>query len=187
MARFDRDDFIQQCIDACEGSDTPCEAVQAVIERTMSSPDRVADAMGEPEGGPVFTTWYRSDFLTVLHVVWPPEVDLFAHDHQMWAVIGLYGGREDNRFYRRLSDGSIAPKGSQTLLKGDVMALDEKAVHAVANRSREWTGSIHVYGGDYFAPARTMWRGDPPKAEPFDADVLQQVLERAASRARTPC
>ena len=28
---------------------------------------------------------------------------LFPHDHAMWAVIGIYGGREDNIFWKRTS------------------------------------------------------------------------------------
>jgi hypothetical protein len=51
-------------------------------------------------------------------VVWPPEVDLFAHDHNMWAVIGSYGGREDNRFFRRLPNDGNPPHWRQNLVKG---------------------------------------------------------------------
>jgi len=37
--------------------------------------------------------WYRD--LTILNVVWTPGMVVYPHDHRTWAVIGLYGGRED--------------------------------------------------------------------------------------------
>jgi predicted metal-dependent enzyme (double-stranded beta helix superfamily) len=186
MAVFDRDTFVQECMEARAETSDPQQTVRAVMEEAIAAPRKIEQAMGAPSGNPVFTTWHRSDALTILHVIWPPEVDLFAHDHNIWAVIGLYGGREDNRFFRRLPNGGIAPTGGKTLLKGDLVSLDADVVHAVANTSREWTGSIHVYGGDYFATPRNMWRGDPPHVEPFDAEELQQVLELAAHRAGRP-
>ena len=30
---------------------------------------------------------------------------LNPHEHRMWAVIGMYGGQEDNAFYRRAAGG----------------------------------------------------------------------------------
>ena len=35
--------------------------------------------------------------LTILNVRWTPEMAAYPHDHRMWPLIGLYGGREDNR------------------------------------------------------------------------------------------
>jgi predicted metal-dependent enzyme (double-stranded beta helix superfamily) len=102
----------------------------------------------------------------------------------MWAAIGLYAGREDNRFFRRLDDDRLAVSGGTTLVDGDVAALGPETVHAVANPSREWTGAIHVYGGDYFSVPRTQWLGDPPLAEPFDVLELTRVVEGAAADAR---
>ena len=32
---------------------------------------------------------------------------IYPHEHRMWAVIGLYGGREDNTFYRRSPQGLV--------------------------------------------------------------------------------
>lgn len=73
--------------------------------------------------------------------------DLAPHDHGMWAAIGLYGGREDNHFYRRDAEGRIAPAGGRTMLPTDVAGLGPDIVHRVVNPTKEWTGAIHVYGG----------------------------------------
>ena len=54
----------------------------------------------------------------------------------------------------------------------------------MANPSREWTGSIHVYGGDYFVAGRSMWLEPELAPIPFDAERLVTVLETAATVAR---
>jgi predicted metal-dependent enzyme (double-stranded beta helix superfamily) len=43
---------------------------------------------------------YSSADLTILNVVWGPRMTIMPHNHRMWAVIGIYTGREDNIFWR---------------------------------------------------------------------------------------
>jgi len=118
---------------------------------------------------------YRSSTLTVLQFVWPPGVKLFPHDHRMWAAIGIYGGGEDNTFFRRAPEGLVASGGKQ-LRAGDVTLLGDDVIHAVANPSRAYTAAIHVYGGDYFGTHRSQWDPTTLREEPFDADAVRRVL-----------
>ena len=110
--------------------------MRQILQRTVSKPSTVIAAIGEPSAAPVFSTWHTSTELTVLHVVWPPTVELMPHDHMMWASIGLYGGREDNRFFRVLPDGRLENRGGTTLLGGDTVLLGADTIHAVANPRR---------------------------------------------------
>ncbi len=71
-----------------------------------------------------------------------------------------------------------------SLRAGDSVVLGTETVHAVTNPSREWTGSIHVYGGDYFTDGRQMWPKADGEAQPFDAIELVRVLDAAAMAAR---
>ena len=121
---------------------------------------------------------YRSSALTVLQFVWPPAVELFPHDHRMWAAIGIYGGGEDNTFFRRVPNGLVATGGKQ-LRAGDVSLLGADVIHAVTNPSRAYTAAIHVYGGDYFGTRRSQWDPTTLQEEPFDADAVRRVLEDA--------
>jgi predicted metal-dependent enzyme (double-stranded beta helix superfamily) len=102
----------------------------------------------------------------------------------MWAVIGVYGGREDNQFYRRLDDGRIAPHTAKTMLRKDVEALGSQVVHSVRNPTREWTAAIHVYGGDFFTVKRTQWTMDTFEPTTLDPENLKKVLADAAANAR---
>ena len=95
---------------------------------------------------------YNAPDLTVLDVVWPPLISLFPHNHRMWAAIGIYGGREDNTFYRRQGSAIVA-SGGKELTEGEVLLLGDDAIHAVHNPARAYTGAIHVYGGDFIDDA----------------------------------
>ena len=100
---------------------------------------------------------------------------LYPHDHRMWAVIGLYGGREDNVFYRRTSEG-LVPAGAKDLEIADTILLGKTVIHAVANPLREFTGAIHVYGGDFFAVPRSEWDPETLEERPYDAEKAKRVF-----------
>ena len=185
MASFTIDQLVADLLEARRGTDGhDGVAVREVIERTVADRSSIEAALGPASDLPTFTTWHNDAELTVLHVVWPPGVDLFAHDHRMWAAIGLYGGREDNALFRTLPQGDLELRDTRTLRGGDTVLLGEETVHAVANPSKEWTGAIHVYGGDYFGPGRRMWPDHDGPAEDFDVTRLAAVLD-AAARAAT--
>jgi predicted metal-dependent enzyme (double-stranded beta helix superfamily) len=184
VVSFDIDQLVADCLAAVR--DAPGHAgaaVDDVLARVVGEPSSIEAALGHPRDQPTFSTWFNSPELTVLHVVWPPTVDLLAHDHTMWATIGLYGGREDNRLFRELPTGALEERRARTLVGGDTIVLGADTVHAVANPSRQWTGAIHVYGGDYFRDGRRMWADPDRVGAPFDVSVVTTALDRAAARA----
>jgi predicted metal-dependent enzyme (double-stranded beta helix superfamily) len=122
---------------------------------------------------------YRSEQLTVLKVLWAPGMKLYPHEHRMWAVIGIYGGREDNAFFRR-AEGRIAPAGGRQLEERDVVLLGENVIHAVSNpRQQVFAEAIHVYGGDFFAIPRSEWDPDTLDERPFDVQRALAVFAEA--------
>ncbi len=184
MSTFDKDEFVTECLAAVRSGGGAHHAVKEIVDRTVSNPSAIEAEVGDRTVSPMMTIWHRSDELTALHIVWPPGVDLFAHDHNMWAVIGIYGGREDNQFYRRLEDGRIEPHTGKTITQRDVVMLGSDVVHSVANPTREWTAALHVYGGEFFTTPRTMWSKDTYEPMPLDMDFIKQTLEAAAASAR---
>src|SRR5262245_31899168 len=147
MAMFDIDTFVTDCREALRESN-PEAAVREVVERAVAQPADVERALGAPAWGG-FTPLHRSPELTILNVIWTPGLAIYPHDHRMWAVIGLYGGREDNTFYRRSREG-LAVAGGKTLETRDTALLGKNVVHAVTNPLRALTGAINVYGGVFF-------------------------------------
>jgi predicted metal-dependent enzyme (double-stranded beta helix superfamily) len=151
------DQFIADCRAAIT-ADKSQKFVREVVTRALSDPPAVLKALGEPTRG-VLQTLYRSDDLTILNIVWAPYMTLMPHNHNMWGVIGIYTGREDNIFWRRLHDqnGKLEAAGARALGRGDVESLGRDIIHSVTNPIPKLTAAIHIYGGDFFAAERSEW------------------------------
>ncbi len=136
----------------------PQKAVQEVVARAVSNPRDVLQALGEPQRAEM-QTLYRSDDLTILNVIWAPWMNLLPHNHEMWAIIGLYTGREDNIFWRRVAanKNQVEAAGARALREKDAEPLGRDIIHSVSNPIPRLTGALHVYGGDFFAAHRSEW------------------------------
>jgi predicted metal-dependent enzyme (double-stranded beta helix superfamily) len=172
---LDLDDFIADCQAALE-EQQPLLAVKEVLERAVADPDGVAAALPPTHSGIV--PIHVAPDLTILKVVWAPGLSFGPHDHRMWAAIGIYGGGEDNEFFRR--DGcSLTASGGRELRTGDVCLLGDDVIHAVTNPTAQFTGAIHVYGGDLLGTPRSEWRGEPFAEEPYDVARTLAYFEEA--------
>jgi predicted metal-dependent enzyme (double-stranded beta helix superfamily) len=177
---FDVDQFIADCRAACEADPTH-KAAQEVVERAVADPAAVLRGLGEPQRGEV-QTLYRSDTLTILNLIWPPHLTLPPHNHCMWAVIGIYTGREDNIFWRRLpheTGSRVEAAGAKALSTGDVAPLGRDIIHSVTNPIGRLTAALHVYGGDFFADGRSEWDPETLIEEPFDVERSLRRFEAA--------
>jgi predicted metal-dependent enzyme (double-stranded beta helix superfamily) len=181
---FQLETFVADCQAAVSGS-TAEAAVKELVERAVAQPTAVERALGTPEFGGI-TTLHRSPDCTILNVVWAPGMAIVPHDHRMWAVIGIYGGREDNTFYRRGSTG-VAPAGGKRLDRSDVALLGKTIVHSVANPLRRFTGAIHVYGGDFFATPRSEFYPATLVEKPYDVEHTKRAFAEANERWRAEC
>jgi predicted metal-dependent enzyme (double-stranded beta helix superfamily) len=68
---------------------------------------------------------------------------IMPHDHRMWAVIGIYSGREDNIFWRRIKDdsnGRVEAAGARALCTWDAEPLGRNIIHSVTNPISRHTG-----------------------------------------------
>jgi predicted metal-dependent enzyme (double-stranded beta helix superfamily) len=104
------------------------------------------------------------------------------HNHLMWAVIGIYTGRENNIFGRRLpqdAGGKIEAAGAKSLGERDAEPLGRDIIHTVTNPLDRLTGAIHVYGGDFFATPRSEWDAETLIEAPFDVKTTMRLFEEA--------
>lgn len=173
---FDVEEFVADCR-AALGEQQPAVAVKEVLARALADPGAIDETLGVAKTGGIFPL-HRTDDLTVLQILWPPGVSLFPHDHRMWAANGIYGGSEDNTFYRRVG-GGIVRSGGKELAAGDVVLLGSDVIHSVVNPRRTYTAAIHVYGGDFFATPRSEWDPETLAEKPFDVEHLEAVLAAA--------
>jgi predicted metal-dependent enzyme (double-stranded beta helix superfamily) len=164
---------------ACQKSlleDEPRRVVREILLRTLERPGPVAERLGRSEGG--LEVLFNSPDLTVLNVVWAPRMSLYPHDHRMWAVIGIYGGAEDNTLFRRAPQG-LTKSGAKVLREGEVFSLGADAIHSVHNSLARFTGAIHVYGGDFVNQSRSQWDPETLQEQPYDAAQVRRVFDEA--------
>jgi len=177
---FEIDQFTADCLAALR-EDASHKGVREVVARAVSEPGDVMRALGEPEKGGI-NVLHQSDELTVLNLVWSPMMTLMPHNHNMWAVIGLYTGREDNIFWRRVKDdpnGRVEAAGAKAVQVKDAEVLGPDIIHSVTNPIPRFTAALHVYGGDFFADGRSEWDAESLLERPYDVENARRIFEQA--------
>jgi predicted metal-dependent enzyme (double-stranded beta helix superfamily) len=181
---FDLEQFIAGCREAVT-RDSSHKAVREVVARAVSEPAAVVEALGEPRFAGV-DVLYRGDDVTIFNVVWAPLMTILPHDHRTWAVIGVYGGREDNVYWRRIGgepgQSRVEAAGARSLSTGDVEPLGRDIIHSVTNPIARLSGAIHVYRGDFVAIARSEWDPETLTERPYDHEKNFRAFTEADAR-----
>lgn len=180
---FDLDRFLDDCRAAVAESDDHL-AVKELVQRAVGDPAGVIRALGEPTKGGV-QRLHVSDTLTVLSLVWAPEMMVAPHNHNMWAVIGIFAGRENNVFWRRIPGdprGRIEAAGAKSIGVGEVAPLGRDVIHTVINPLRTCTAALHVYGGNFFAPGQSEWEPETLVEGPRDQERTMRAFAAANAR-----
>ena len=179
---FDLDRFIADLRAAL--SERSRQALKEVVARAVADPASLVRQIGEPEKAAV-EVLHASPELTVLNVIWAPKQVTLPHDHRMAAVIGMYSGREDNTFWRRVSNPTkfqIEPAGGQALGTGDVTILGRDVIHSVVNPLAKISGAIHVYDGEFLTVERSMWDAETLVEQPYDINAVAKGMPLQAGR-----
>ena len=184
---FLKDRFIEDCRAAVREGQT---AIRELVLEAVSDPAGIVGELGEPTSAGLFPL-YRAEDLTVINFIWAPYMTLLPHNHKMFAVIGIYGGREDNMFWRRIDRSAgerggpaIEAAGADSMGPGQVATLGRDIIHSVANPIAKLTGALHVYGGDFFNPPeqRSQWDHESLVEQPLDLDYTRAVFREAEAR-----
>ena len=177
---FKLDKFIEDCRGAVRETDSHT-AVRELVTEAVSDPAALMGELGTPERGGVHRL-HVADDLTILNLVWAPRMTLKPHNHNMWAVIGLYTGREDTIFWRQVKDaegGLVEAAGAKSLGEREVAPLGKDIVHSVTNPLDRCTGALHVYGGNFFDEPRSEWSPETLLEEPYNVERNMALFEEA--------
>ena len=176
---FETEQFIADCR-AATAADPTHKAIHEVVARAVSEPAAVLKGLGEPRRAGS-QELFHSDSLTILNVVWAPGMMVMPHNHRMWAVIGIYSGREDNVFWRRIpgDPNRIEAAGAKALSERDAVPLGPDVIHSVINPIDRLTGAIHVYGGDFYGGGRSDWDPETLLERDYDYALHRRMFEEA--------
>lgn len=172
-------EFVQSLRDALE-EPAPQAAVDVVLRAAVSSWNTPPEWLDGPSAK--LETLYADSRITIMNTIWPPKLITEPHNHNMWASIALYKGRENNVLWRR--DGtSIVPVSAHTIAPGEVFSLGADAIHSVHNPLDGYTGAIHVYGGDFFNQPKSEWDPEHLLERPREmANVEEAFMAADTSR-----
>lgn len=123
----------------------------------------------------------RSPDLLVANAFFPGGFTTGIHDHTVPAVIGVWAGHEDNHLYEQ-TDRGLEQTRVIRLVPGEVLALDDAAIHDVHAPARAWSGAIHVYLGDLLGADRQAWPSSDEQPSPFDGEAFETRWQEAAVR-----
>jgi len=177
---FDLDQFIADYNTAVR-ADRSHKLVREVVARAVSDPTAVIAGLGEPRRAEV-QKLYNSPELTILNVIWGPLMTILPHNHLMWAVSGVYTGREDNIFWRRIQENTgakVEAASAKSLGERDAEPLGCDIIHSVTNPLSRVTGAIHVYGGDFFSVSRSEWDPETLLERNYDMEKNLRLFEAA--------
>ncbi len=177
---FDLDRFIADCITA--SAETSHQPIRDVVARAVADPTALMATLGEPSGAGV-TILHRTPTLTILNLVWGPGQMTTPHNHHMWAAIGLYGGREDNIYWKaNQGEPGLSAAAARSLGVGETELLGRDIIHSVINPLQKLTGAIHVYGGDLITAEREEWEAEQLRMQPFDGQKSARSFADANAR-----
>ena len=174
---FKIENFIAQCLQAIKQTE-PTNTIKQLVQQAIANPDHLKQALASHTKSRSLkdSVLFLSDTLTLLPATTPTGLHTPAHDHQMWAVIGIYEGAEHNDFFLEDVDG-LKKKSSKVLRKGEVAVLNKNTIHAVSNPLDVNCYAIHIYGGNLVnQPGRSMWNPHTLKREPYDIDKLSAYI-----------
>ncbi|MFE6282960.1 cysteine dioxygenase [Streptomyces sp. NPDC057877] len=106
---------------------------------------------------------------SIVSLVWLPGQRTSVHDHVSWCVTGVHEGREHERRYALVPDGTTARLVATRDVvneQGDVCGFAPPGdIHRVWNAGADLAISLHVYGADITRLGSSVRRTYEPPAD----------------------
>lgn len=158
---------IDKCLAALEASD-PQASMESILLEAAQDPVIVREISSRTKFASLEDlAIYRSDRLTLLAGSLPPGFSAAPHNHNLWSVVGVCAGQEDNEFF--VWNGErLERTGQASVIAPGVLANDTDVIHAIRNPLDEPLVVLHAYGGDLFGIPRSNWNPETHEEIPFD-------------------
>ena len=180
MTPFTIEGFAKDCKAAMANSDDRRLAAKTFLEQTIQDNDvmDIVDALDAaiPEGADIGEMIvHTSPELTMLYARVPPRFQSGIHNHTVFACIGQLVGAEVNTIYSKTPDRKgLTISQTQTVSAGEVISLEEDAIHHIENPNNETGCALHIYGGDFNAvmDERSLWDFEDHEEKSFSFQGL---------------
>lgn len=174
--KTDLDQLVIDCR-AALGETSPQKAIRAVLQRAVSHPSDLLEALPAPKQSS--TVLHVSDDLTIFQLVNEPGYVYLPHDHGLWSACAFYAGRERNTFYRRTPNGLEQTSGKE-YGDGDVVIMGKDVIHAIENPLKTNNAALHVFAGNEFTVSHSQWDIDTLEEAPYSNEYAMAVYPSLA-------
>ena len=183
------EDFVATCRSAVDaGTDVP-QTIAGLLRELIANPAELAEQVPAFTEDAVDTTprgfrlggeavLHQAPDLTVMVLDTLPGVVQPAHDHAMNAFIGVFQGCEEQRFWARTSDGVESTTG-RLLEAGEMVALGERAIHAISAPDGSPARAVHVYLGDIYDVERSVFDPETMAEHPMTSERYDEFCRPA--------
>lgn len=164
--------FIEKCLGALEDPD-PQSSMETVLLDAAKDPS-MAKAISARTGLQTLEDLaiHRSKGLTLLAGAMPPGFSAAPHNHNLWSVVAVCGGQEDNQFFERDGEG-LRRTGQATVVAPGVLSNPADVIHAIRNPLDTPLLALHAYGGDLLTTPRSNWNPETHEEIPFDWEQVR--------------
>lgn len=163
---------IEKCNRALETPD-PQSAVKDILLEAARDPAIVDAIAGRTKFANLADlAIHRSERLTLLAGSLPAGFYAAPHNHNLWSVVGVCAGQEDNQFFERDGD-KLRLSGEKSVVAPGVLPNAAEVIHAIRNPLDTPLLVLHAYGGDLFATARSNWDPETHEEIPFDWEKVR--------------
>jgi predicted metal-dependent enzyme (double-stranded beta helix superfamily) len=159
--------LVDKCMRALESADAQRNVERILFEAASDPAVAAAIAQRGKFESLEDLAIHRSETLTLLAGSLPPGFKAAPHNHNLWSVVGVCSGQEDNQFFARDGNG-LRQIGATSIVGPGVLANDAEVIHAIHNPLDQQLVILHAYGGDLFATPRSNWDPDTYEEFPYD-------------------
>ncbi len=171
MTAFSFETMVQD-LRACVGSPDPQVAIRTFLEELVqnSAPLLAAsDQLSDPE-----TLFFEDADLSIWHCRFQPGTIMPPHEHLLPVFIACYAGEEKSILYQA-GDAGLEHISDLSASAGDVILLDQDAIHAVTAEGTHPSEAIHVYLGPLMTLKRDLFDWESGDAVPFTMDAFERM------------
>jgi predicted metal-dependent enzyme (double-stranded beta helix superfamily) len=162
------EDLIEKCQAASEEHGAQSK-IEALMLQAMADPAGLTEALSSycKLARLEDLVFHRTETLTLLAGKLPPGFVAGPHNHNLWSVVGVYSGQEDNIFYKW--DGSrLEEVGRASVVAPGVLCNAREVIHGICNPLDVDLFALHAYGGDLLTTPRSTWDPETHREIPFD-------------------
>ena len=168
---------IEKCKCALKSPD-PQSSVEAILLDAAKDPVMVEAISGRVDLSSLEDlAIHRSENLTLLAGVLPSGFSTGPHNHNLWSVVSVCVGQEDNQFFERDGD-ALKRSGEVSVVAPGVLSNDADVIHTIRNPLDTPLLVLHAYGGDLFATPRSNWDPETHREIPFDWEKVRSKQVR---------